>query len=62
MLALVIGMVQLERRHGADPGGTFDAILEIAMSGIVDAAASAPSERALALLATHPHAAPVGRR
>lgn len=58
LLALVIGMVQLERRHGADPGGTFDAILEIAMSGIIDAAARAPSERALALLAAHTHAAP----
>lgn len=57
LLALVIGMVQLERQFGPDPAGTFDAILDVAMSGIVESAARAPSERALVLLRGHPHAA-----
>jgi TetR/AcrR family tetracycline transcriptional repressor len=53
VLTVVIGMVQVERPHGADPAGTFDAVLDVALHGIVAAADRQPTEQALALLRAH---------
>ena len=56
VLALVIGMAQIERHHGADPADTFGALLDLAMEGVLAAATRPPGDHTLALLEAHPHA------
>lgn len=53
MMAVVIGMAQMERRRTPDPGRTFDAVLEVALAGIRDVAEREPSPLALTLLDAH---------
>ncbi|GIL29722.1 TetR family transcriptional regulator [Actinocatenispora comari] len=53
MLTTVVGTVQQERRRGKDPAGTFEAVLDVALRGLVAVAAAAPDERATMLLAAH---------
>lgn len=53
MLTTVVGTVQQERRRGKDPAGTFEAVLDVALRGLVAAAADPPDDRASALLAAH---------
>ena len=38
IMAIVIGMAQMERGRPPDPGSTFDAVLEVALAGIRDVA------------------------
>lgn len=53
MMAVVIGMVQLERGRPPDPGDTFDAVLEVALAGVRDVGGRAPSPASLALYRAH---------
>ncbi|MDN5916259.1 MAG: TetR/AcrR family transcriptional regulator [Pseudonocardia sp.] len=53
MMAVVIGVVQVERPHGPDPAGTFDAVLDVALDGILVAASRPPSDHMTALLHAH---------
>lgn len=52
-MATVIGMAQIERGRPPDTGNTFDAVLEVALAGIRDVGARAPTRTARALLHAH---------
>lgn len=45
--------MQMERGRTPDPGGTFAAVLEVALAGIRDVGGREPSPAALTLLEAH---------
>lgn len=53
MLTTVVGAVQQERARGDDPTGTFAAVLDVAVTGLVAAAARPTDARVAALFAAH---------
>ena len=53
VLSTVIGFAQQERLRSADRTGTFEAVLDVVLAGIVAAAGTEPTGRALALLRAH---------
>ena len=53
MMAVVIGMAQMERGRTPDPGKTFDAVLDVALTGIREMGAREPSQAAITLLDAH---------
>ncbi|MCR6488937.1 TetR/AcrR family transcriptional regulator [Amycolatopsis sp. OK19-0408] len=57
VLTVVIGSVQQERARHRKQEDTFQAVLTVAVNGLVTAAAGPPDDQALALLDDHPDAA-----
>jgi TetR/AcrR family tetracycline transcriptional repressor len=53
VLTVVVGSVWQEQARGADREPTFEAVLEVTMTGLMAAARQQPSPRAIALLDVH---------